>query len=63
VPGMLTRGAALVEQLDVITRDGLVLAPDTIASIGRAEARRNRWMTIALWAIVALLAYIVYLLR
>ena len=63
VPGMLTRGAALVEQLDVMTRDGLVLAPDTIASIGRAEARRNRWMTIALWAIAGLLAYIVYLLR
>ena len=62
VPGMLTRGAALVEQLDVITRDGLVLAPDTIASIGRAEARRNRWMTIALWVIAGLLAYIVYLL-
>ena len=31
VPGMLTRGAALVEQLDVMTRDGLVLAPGTIA--------------------------------
>ena len=38
-----TRGAALVEQLDAITRDGLVLAPETVAAIGRAEARRNRW--------------------
>jgi len=63
VPGLLSRGATLVEQLDVITRNGLVLAPETIASIGRAEARRNRWMTIALWAIAGLLAYIVYLLR
>ncbi len=27
VPGLLTRGAALVEQLDAITRDGLVLSP------------------------------------
>ena len=63
VPGLLTRGAALVEQLDAITRDGLVLAPETISAIGRAEARRSRWMTIALWAIAGLLAYIVYLLR
>ena len=50
------RGAALVEQLDAITRDGLVLAPETVAAIGRAEARRNRWTAVALWVIAALLA-------
>src|SRR5262245_57632066 len=55
VPGLLSRGAALVEQLDAITRDGLVLAPETVAEIGRAEARRNRWTTAALWAIALLL--------
>ena len=37
----MTRGAVLVEQLDVITRDGLVLAPETVAAIGQAEARRK----------------------
>jgi ubiquinone biosynthesis protein len=62
VPSLMTRGAVLVEQLDAITRDGLVLSPDTISSIGRAEARRSRWTAIALWAIAGLLAYIVYLL-
>jgi ubiquinone biosynthesis protein len=56
VPGLLTRGAALVEQLDLITRDGLVLAPRTVADIGRAEARHNRWTVAALWVIAALLA-------
>ena len=56
VPGLLTRGAALVEQLDAITRDGLVLAPETVAAIGQAEARRNRWTAVALWVIAALLA-------
>jgi ubiquinone biosynthesis protein len=62
VPGLLSRGAALVEQLDAITRDGLVLAPETVADIGRAEARRNRWMTAALWAIAVLLVWLIYLL-
>jgi ubiquinone biosynthesis protein len=56
VPALLGRGAALVEQLDVITRAGLVLAPETVAAIGQAEARRNRWTAVALWAIAALLA-------
>jgi ubiquinone biosynthesis protein len=60
VPGILTRGAALVEQLDEITRDGLVLAPQTVAAIGQAEARRSRWTTAALWLIAALL--VIYLL-
>ena len=41
VPSLLSRGAVLVEQLDVITRDGLVLAPETVAAIGKAEARRR----------------------
>ena len=59
VPGLLTRGAALVEQLDTITRDGLVLAPETVAAIGRAEARRNRWTAAALWAIAGLIAVLI----
>jgi ubiquinone biosynthesis protein len=59
-PQLLARGAALVEQLDVITRDGLVLAPATVADIGRAEARRNRWMVLALWTIAGLLAVLLF---
>jgi ubiquinone biosynthesis protein len=61
-PKLLARGAVLVEQLDAITRDGLMLAPDTVAAIGRAEARRNRWTTAALWVIAALLGWLIYLL-
>jgi ubiquinone biosynthesis protein len=61
-PKLLARGALLVEQLDEITRDGLVLAPDTVMAIGRAEARRTRWTTAALWIIAALLACLVYLM-
>jgi len=59
VPSLMSRGAVLVEQLDAVTRDGLVLAPETVAAIGAAEARRNRWTAVALWAIAALLAWIV----
>jgi ubiquinone biosynthesis protein len=52
----------LLDQLDDVTRDGLVLSPETVAAIGRAEARRNRSMTVALWAIAALLAWIAWML-
>ena len=62
VPGLLTRGGVLLERLDAVTRNGLLLAPETVADIGRAEARRNRWSAVALWAIAALLAWIGYLL-
>jgi ubiquinone biosynthesis protein len=61
VPALLTRAATLVDQLDAITRNGLVLAPETVRAIGAAEARRNRWMTVALWLIVALLGWLVLL--
>lgn len=63
VPGLLTRGAVLVEQLDAATRNGILLAPETVADIGRAEARRGRATAVALWVIAALLAYIIYLIK
>ncbi|MGD9846972.1 MAG: AarF/UbiB family protein, partial [Variibacter sp.] len=58
VPALLGRTASLVDQLDRITRDGLVLAPETVRDIGAAEARRNRWIALALWAIALLLLWI-----
>ena len=62
VPQLLSRGAVLAEQIDAITRDGLVLAPQTVADIGRAQARRNRWTATALWVIALLLVLLIYLL-
>jgi ubiquinone biosynthesis protein len=59
VPGLLTRAGRLADQLDAATRDGIVLAPETVAAFGRAEAQRNRWTATALWVIAALLAVIV----
>jgi ubiquinone biosynthesis protein len=62
VPSLLTRAGVLIDQFDDITRNGLVLAPETVAAIGKAEARRNRWTATALWAIAALLAAIAWML-
>ena len=62
VPGLLTRAGTLLDQLDDITRDGLVLSPETVSAIGAAEARRNRWTAIALWVIAALLLWVVWLI-
>ncbi len=62
MPQLLSRGAVLAEQLDAITREGLVLAPQTVAEIGRAQARRNRWTAAALWVIALFLAWLIYLL-
>jgi len=58
-PGLLTRGARVLDQLDEVTRDGLVLSPQTIADIDKAKGRRNRWTVAALWIIAALLAWLV----
>ena len=61
VPGLLSRAARVAGQLDDATRDGLALAPETVAAIGAAEARRARWQTVALWVIAALLAWGIFL--
>ena len=60
VPSLLTRAGTLLDQLDSITRDGLVLAPETVAAIGAAEARRNRWLTAGIWLIaIALITLVI----
>ncbi|MEI8146813.1 MAG: 2-polyprenylphenol 6-hydroxylase [Alphaproteobacteria bacterium] len=56
VPALLDRAALLSGRIDDLTRDGFVLAPQSLAGIGEAEARRNRWSTVALWVIAVLLA-------
>jgi ubiquinone biosynthesis protein len=60
VPGLLGRAARITDQLDAATRDGLVLAPETVAALREAEARRSRWTTTALWVIAALLAAVIW---
>ena len=60
VPGLLGRAGRIADQLDAATRDGIALAPETVAAIGRAEARRSRATAAALWVIAALLALLAW---
>jgi len=62
VPGLLVRAAGLLGQLDAVTRNALEQGPETVADIGRAEARRSRWTVAALWVIAGLLAWLILLL-
>ena len=55
---LLGRAGRIADQLDAATRDGIMLAPETVAAIDLAEARRSRWTAAALWAIAVLLALV-----
>ncbi len=55
-PQLITRASAAFERFDEQTRDGIVLAPETVEAIGREEAKHWRWATLALWVIAALIA-------
>ena len=46
-----------------MTRDGVRLSPETIAAIGRAEGRKSRWRTLALWIIAATFIAILVAIR
>jgi ubiquinone biosynthesis protein len=59
IPALIERAAKLAKESDV-TRDGVVLAAETVAAIGAEKARRDRWIAAALWAIAGLLAWIVF---
>jgi ubiquinone biosynthesis protein len=48
LPAIVSRTVAVLEQLEDMTREGLTLSEDTIASIGETE---SRWRTIAHWVI------------
>ncbi len=55
LPALASRAEALAEQLAHATDKGFALDARSIAEIGRAEARRNRWGNVALWIIAGVL--------
>lgn len=60
LPAIAARSVAALEQVDAMTRNGLVLAPETVEAIGRAEGRHTRWQTRALWVIALIFIAILW---
>jgi ubiquinone biosynthesis protein len=46
-----------------MVREGVTLSPETIAAFGRAESRKNRWRTLALWIIAITFIGILFAVR
>ena len=57
LPDTVVRAQRVLGQLEDASRNGFALDDRSVEAIGRAEARRNRWSTAALWVIAALVAY------
>ena len=60
LPTIAARSVAMLERLETMTSEGVTLSPDTIAAIGREQARQSRWSTIALWVIALSLLAILW---
>ena len=64
LPEIANRAATVLEQLEDMTGEGHMLSPDTIEALGRKEAMKSRWSTIALWIIaVASIGILIALIR
>jgi ubiquinone biosynthesis protein len=63
LPQIASRSLIVLEQLETMSREGLRLSPETIAALGRTEARKSRWRTIALWIIAATFIAILFAIR
>jgi ubiquinone biosynthesis protein len=50
----------VLNQLEDVTARGVALDQDSVAAIGRAEARGNRWGVAALWIIAASLMIMLF---
>ena len=57
VPDLLLQTSHIAAQIDAATREGIVLAPETVAALATAERRGSRAGAMALWVIAALLAW------
>lgn len=58
LPTIASRAEMLTETLQTAAEKGFTLDPRSIAEIGRAEARRNRWGNVALWVIALTVVYL-----
>jgi len=63
LPAIAARSVTVLEQLEGMSRDGVRLSPETIAAMGRAEGRKSRWRTLALWIIAGTFIAILWAIR
>ena len=55
LPEMALRAERALNQWEAVTAKGISLDADSVAAVGRAEARGNRWGAAALWIIAIML--------
>ncbi len=55
LPEILMRAERIVSSLEDAAEEGLGLSGETVEAIARAEAKRVRWLTLALWVIAIVL--------
>lgn len=60
LPEIAGKAENLSKNLELMTRNGMKLDPETTEAIGKAEARNNRWGHLALWAIAGLGVYWIF---
>jgi ubiquinone biosynthesis protein len=60
IPSLAARAERALAGMEEGMRHGFPLAPDTLAGIGRAEARRARWGNLALWVIAVALVVLAW---
>jgi ubiquinone biosynthesis protein len=63
LPSLASRAVTVLEQLETMTREGVMLSADTIAAMGRTEGRKSRWRAIALWVIALTFIGILFAIR
>ena len=63
LPVMAGRAVTVLEHLEKMVREGVTLSPETIAAFGRAEAKKDRWRTVAVWIIALTFIGILWAVR
>ena len=63
LPLMAARAVTVLEHMEKMVRDGVTLSPETIAAFSRAEAKKDRWRTVALWIIAVTFIGILWAVR
>jgi len=63
IPILASRAVTVLEHMEKMVREGVTLSPETIAAFSRAEARKDRWRTLAIWIIAATFIGILWAVR